>query len=169
MVRMRSRVQSSIGAPVINLLKVFIIARHFTKSESAAWFARLPKKTVGVKVIVQSDRRRILIVKPNYKKGWQLPGGTVEKNEDPLKAIVRELNEETGITSTTNEYSLIGTVYRLELDGLILIYELGKIVHEGHTLTIPNMEISDFDFVEPSQVAGFLGEHYHSFLKTYMK
>jgi putative (di)nucleoside polyphosphate hydrolase len=32
---------------------------------------------------------------------WQMPQGGIDKNEDPLKAAFRELEEETGITSVT--------------------------------------------------------------------
>jgi putative (di)nucleoside polyphosphate hydrolase len=32
---------------------------------------------------------------------WQMPQGGIDKNEDPLKAATRELEEETGITSVT--------------------------------------------------------------------
>ena len=32
---------------------------------------------------------------------WQMPQGGIDKNEDPLKAAFRELEEETGITSAS--------------------------------------------------------------------
>jgi putative (di)nucleoside polyphosphate hydrolase len=32
---------------------------------------------------------------------WQMPQGGIDKNEDPLKAAYRELEEETGITSVS--------------------------------------------------------------------
>jgi 8-oxo-dGTP diphosphatase len=39
----------------------------------------------------------VMIVKPNYKPGWELPGGYVEAEESPLMACVREVEEELGI------------------------------------------------------------------------
>jgi 8-oxo-dGTP pyrophosphatase MutT (NUDIX family) len=41
---------------------------------------------------------RILIVKPTYRAGWLLPGGSVEGDESPHAACAREAAEELGLT-----------------------------------------------------------------------
>ena len=41
---------------------------------------------------------RLLILKPNYKKGWTIPGGQVDANgESPWDACRREIREECGL------------------------------------------------------------------------
>jgi putative (di)nucleoside polyphosphate hydrolase len=48
--------------------------------------------------------RRVTITNSEYDGSdqlWQMPQGGIDKNEDPLKAAYRELEEETGITSVT--------------------------------------------------------------------
>ena len=48
--------------------------------------------------------RRVPITNSEYDGSsqlWQMPQGGIDKNEDPLKAAFRELEEETGITSVT--------------------------------------------------------------------
>ncbi|MHC0431933.1 NUDIX domain-containing protein [Streptomyces sp. O3] len=42
---------------------------------------------------------RVLIVEPNYREGWTLPGGTVEsdRGETPRQAARRETAEEIGL------------------------------------------------------------------------
>lgn len=40
---------------------------------------------------------RLLVVKPTYKPGWELPGGSVEDGESPGRAAVREIAEELGV------------------------------------------------------------------------
>jgi len=52
--------------------------KHFTKQQNKEWLAGLPKKSLAVKVIVRSTQGNVLLVKPTYKKSWQLPGGGVE-------------------------------------------------------------------------------------------
>ena len=41
--------------------------------------------------------RRLLILKPNYKKGWTIPGGQIEEGESPWEACRRETREECGL------------------------------------------------------------------------
>ncbi|WP_243668330.1 NUDIX hydrolase [Vulcanisaeta sp. JCM 16161] len=54
---------------------------------------------VGVGAIVIKDNKILLIrrgAEPNKGK-WSIPGGMVEPGEDPDRAALRELQEETGI------------------------------------------------------------------------
>lgn len=41
---------------------------------------------------------RILLVKPHYKEGWDIPGGYVEPGESPRAACIREVQEELGVS-----------------------------------------------------------------------
>ncbi|HEX2579546.1 MAG TPA: NUDIX hydrolase [Rhabdochlamydiaceae bacterium] len=48
---------------------------------------------------------------------WGLPAGKLEAGEDPLRAAVREVKEEVGITLNPEKLEHVATVY-LEADGL---------------------------------------------------
>ena len=46
-------------------------------------------------VVLNEDKKVLLKKDPN--RGWELPGGMVEENENIKNAVVREVKEETGI------------------------------------------------------------------------
>lgn len=56
---------------------------------------------VGQKAILKRVDNKILILKRSSKAGnegtWSLPGGGLDKDEDPFKGIIREIIEETGL------------------------------------------------------------------------
>ena len=70
---------------------------------------RQPWITVGALGAVFDDEGRVLIVEHVFhpRCPWGLPGGWMNRNEDPADTIRRELHEETGLTVTVEEILLI--------------------------------------------------------------
>ncbi len=62
------------------------------------WLAN-DKFLVGVAAIIQNERGEVLMCHHTYrgKYPWDVPGGWLKKNEDPGRAIEREIREETGL------------------------------------------------------------------------
>ena len=54
-------------------------------------------KAMAAAALIQNDAGALLIVKPNYRDGWLLPGGMVELGESPKQACRREIKEEVGL------------------------------------------------------------------------
>jgi 8-oxo-dGTP pyrophosphatase MutT (NUDIX family) len=52
-----------------------------------------------VEAVVFDQAGRVLLVQPGqHGRGWELPGGKVKKGEFILDAVVREVQEETGLS-----------------------------------------------------------------------
>ncbi len=48
-------------------------------------------------ILRDQPRRQVLLSIRSDLFGWELPGGTLEGNESPAQAVVREVHEETGL------------------------------------------------------------------------
>ena len=69
----------------------------FTDEQRRTWLASLDRRFSSAAVLIENEQGELLIVKSDYKDHWSLPGGIVDSGESPLKAAVREVEEEVGI------------------------------------------------------------------------
>ncbi|MEV7193575.1 NUDIX hydrolase [Streptomyces sp. NPDC093510] len=70
-----------------------------TLQDFATYIAGLPRVLVGAATLFRDAEGRVLLVEPNYREGWALPGGTVESDdgETPRQGARRETLEEIGL------------------------------------------------------------------------
>ncbi|MEV0368732.1 NUDIX hydrolase [Streptomyces sp. NPDC050636] len=70
-----------------------------TTMDYATYIAGLPRVLAGAGAIFRDADQRILLVEPNYRDTWILPGGTIESDtgESPRQAARRETAEEIGL------------------------------------------------------------------------
>ncbi|SMM98986.1 Adenosine (5')-pentaphospho-(5'')-adenosine pyrophosphohydrolase [uncultured Candidatus Thioglobus sp.] len=51
----------------------------------------------NIGIVITNDKQQVLLAKRYQKNGWQLPQGGIDKDENELEALFRELNEEVGL------------------------------------------------------------------------
>ncbi|MFC0528584.1 NUDIX domain-containing protein [Phytohabitans kaempferiae] len=66
--------------------------------EPDKWYAQLAAFHAAAALFVTDESGRVLLVKPNYRDHWAIPGGYVDQHEDPHTCAARELREELGLT-----------------------------------------------------------------------
>ena len=71
----------------------------------------LPAKRISAGALFFNKNNELLIIKPNYKNHWSIPGGVVERDESPLDGCIREIKEEIGLKINRSSLKLAGVVY----------------------------------------------------------
>ena len=90
-------------------------------------YKKLPLRS-GVGVILLNEENKIFVAKriDNPKNFWQMPQGGIDKGEDFYTAALRELEEETSITSIKLIKEIDGNFTYILPDNLIGVIWKGK-------------------------------------------
>lgn len=97
---------------------------------------------------------RVLLVKPTYKKGWDIPGGYVTPGESPLAACRRELVEELGRTWPVRPQPLVvdWAPASDEGDKILFVFDGGVLRDDAlNSVTFADGEIGDARLVTPDE------------------
>jgi len=91
--------------------------------------AGLPTKRVIAQGLLRDQDGRVLLCRLTYKPEWDLPGGVVEVGEAPAEGLVRELEEELGITVTVRDLITVNWLpaWRGWDDACIFLFDLGVV------------------------------------------
>lgn len=102
--------------------------------------------TLGVRVIVEDDQSRVLLVRHSYLPGWYLPGGGVDGGETLEQAARREIREEAGIVAS-GPPELLNIYLNQEATGRdhVGLFRVGT-WSEADTYLRPNAEIVEARF-----------------------
>lgn len=103
-----------------------------------------PKHIVSAAAIVINERNEILLIK-GPRRGWEMPGGQVEKGESLKNAAIRETKEECGLEIEVTKFcGIFQNVSRSICNTLFLGRPIG-----GELITTPEcLEASFFPIEE---------------------
>ncbi len=101
----------------------------------------------GATAIAEDEQGRVLLVRHSYTPGWSLPGGGVDHGEAPDVAVIRELEEEVGLTGSSPP-ELFGLYTRKVawFSNVIVVYRL----RNARIAFKPNLEIREVMFCDPA-------------------
>jgi 8-oxo-dGTP pyrophosphatase MutT (NUDIX family) len=127
---------------------------------SREYFRTLPRRRVAAGLVIRDSDGCVLAVKPNYKEGWLLPGGTVDPGEAPRTAARREGREELGLDIEPGALLLIAhSAFPDPIgDGLSFLYDGGSLP-DGASVTLQEEELIEWKFVRPEEFEEYFGSH----------
>ena len=139
---------------------------RFTEEEHREWFNGQPRKPISGAVLFTNIAGEVLLLKPNYRDRWNLPGGVVNEHESPLDGAIREVKEELNLTLDRRSLSLSSVDYRPATDELVdklYFYFHGGILNTSSILQIhlQEEEIDEMRFVSLEQARPLLSKWTH--------
>ena len=69
----------------------------------------VPRHRMGVEIVLFNEQRQVLLLNHVFHPEipWGVPGGWLDRNEDPSEGGMRELREETGLTAVLGPVIMI--------------------------------------------------------------
>lgn len=118
-------------------------------TSSKAYTESLPKKRMGAGCLFFDEHGNVMLVKPTYKPGWEIPGGGVEQNESPKQCCTREIQEELGLERKIGELLVVDYNRETEekTESLMFIFDGGILTpSEIESIQLGHAELSEFRF-----------------------
>lgn len=125
------------------------------------YYINLPKKRMGAGALFLDENGKVLIVKPSYKDYWSIPGGTVDDNESPKQACVREIKEEIGLSIDPVRFLCVDYCSKVsdEKNESLQFIFFGGVLNRDYisSIKLDGKELVDFQFVDISEAEKLLG------------
>ncbi|MFF0292540.1 NUDIX domain-containing protein [Kitasatospora sp. NPDC004614] len=126
-----------------------------TDSELQEVVAR-PRTAAGV--LFFDPVGQLLLVKPTYKDGWEIPGGYLRAGETPSAGAAREVAEELGIAPPIGRLLVADWApHPAEGDKLLFVFDGGILPDaERDAIRVDQLEVSTYEFHPPAHLDALL-------------
>jgi 8-oxo-dGTP diphosphatase len=129
-----------------------------TFTDPQTWYANLPCVVVAAGGLITEPSGRVLLVKPNYRELWALPGGICEQGEPPHLGCRRELAEELGLDITVGRLLAVdwSQPYGEQANPIMhFVFDGGQLA-DGAGIAIQEEELDGYQFVPPAELPRYL-------------
>jgi ADP-ribose pyrophosphatase YjhB (NUDIX family) len=131
-----------------------------TTPEFAAYIASLPRVLAGAAALFRDAEGRVLLVEPNYRAGWALPGGTIESDdgETPRQGARRETAEEIGLDRELGRLLAVDWVHGTGRPPLVAyLYDGGVLAEDDFkAIRLQEEELLSWRLVPREEITGHL-------------
>jgi ADP-ribose pyrophosphatase YjhB (NUDIX family) len=135
-----------------------------TFTDTQAWYAGLATMYGAAAALITDPAGRVLLVKPNYRDHWSLPGGVLEHGEPPHAGCAREVAEETGLEITAGPLLAVDWAppdHERPRPVVFFVFDGGEVGPDA-AIRLQREELDDCRFVAP----GELGRYVPPFLQA---
>ncbi|OIJ67895.1 NUDIX domain-containing protein [Streptomyces mangrovisoli] len=126
----------------------------------ATYIAGLPRVLAGAAVLFRDADGRVLLVEPNYREGWALPGGTIESDdgETPRRGARRETLEEIGLDVAPGRLLVVDWVHGAGRPPIVAYLYDGGVLTESDlkSIRLQEEELLSWRLVAPEDLAAHL-------------
>lgn len=132
-----------------------------TFTDEATWYASLATMYGTAAALITSPSGEVLLVKPNYRALWSLPGGVLEDGEPPHEGCAREVREEIGLSVPMDRLLAVDWIAAegLRPRPLVAFIFDGGVLADTSAIVLQESELDDCRFVPPSAASGYLPPH----------
>jgi 8-oxo-dGTP diphosphatase len=122
------------------------------------WFAGLPGVVVSAAALITDPAGQVLLVKPNYRDHWSLPGGICELGEPPHTACAREVAEEIGLDRQPGALLAIdwSQPFGQQVRPIMAFVFDGGTLADGSGIVLQAEELDGHRFTGPGEIADYM-------------
>ena len=128
-----------------------------TFTDTQTWYAGLATMYGAAGALI-TRRNGILLVKPNYRDHWSVPGGVLEHGEPPHAGCAREVAEEVGLTITAGPLLVVDWLppdRERPRPFVHFIFDGGEIEPDAG-IRLQAEELDDYRFVAPGDLSAYV-------------
>ncbi|MGW1809001.1 NUDIX domain-containing protein [Streptomyces sp. NPDC002078] len=131
-----------------------------TTPDFATYIASLPRVLAGAAALFRDAEGRVLLVEPNYREGWALPGGTIESDdgETPRRGARRETLEEIGLDREPGRLLAVDWVHGTGRPPLVAYLYDGGVLTEAElkAIRLQEEELLSWRLVPRAEITEYL-------------